>query len=128
MLLCQRPGELDREFMLLSVAFFEELIKLNSIESRLNVQKCRSDLQASLSACSAAVHEFRIPSKALLGLHSYLPIHFDAFHSVLVEASVHLSLLKGDSYAAPAKLPRFDYSFSPFFEKDRSCIKSKEFL
>ena len=67
----------------------------------------RADLQASLSACSAAVHEFRIPPKALLGLHSYLPIHFDAFHAVLVDASVHISLLKGDSHASPRKLSRF---------------------
>ncbi|PON68315.1 Protein FAM [Parasponia andersonii] len=69
-----------------------------------------SDLQASLSACSAAVHEFRIPPKALLGLHSYCPVHFDAFHAVLVDASVHISLLKGESYTAPKKLPSDSYA------------------
>ncbi|PRQ20826.1 putative protein FAM135, alpha/Beta hydrolase [Rosa chinensis] len=54
----------------------------------------RSDLQAALDANPAAVHEFRIPPKALLGLHSYCPVHFDAFHSVLVDVSIHISLLK----------------------------------
>ncbi|XAR60341.1 hypothetical protein NMG60_11033668 [Bertholletia excelsa] len=60
-----------------------------------------SGLQASLDAGSAAVHEFRIPPKALLGLHSYCPVHFDAFHAVLVDLTVHISLLKGGS-----KVPR----------------------
>ncbi|XP_062101123.1 uncharacterized protein LOC133807022 [Humulus lupulus] len=69
------------------------------------ISETGSNLQASLSACSAAVHEFRIPPKALLGLHSYCPVHFDAFHAVLVDASVHISLLKGESYIAAAKLP-----------------------
>ncbi|RXH73798.1 hypothetical protein DVH24_016620 [Malus domestica] len=65
----------------------------------------RSDLQASLDASPAAVHEFRIPSKALLGLHSYCPVHFDAFHAVLVDVSVHISLLKAVSYTHPSKVP-----------------------
>ncbi|XP_076886998.1 uncharacterized protein LOC143537009 [Bidens hawaiensis] len=54
-----------------------------------------SNMQDSSDVSPAAVHEFRIPPKALLGLHSYCPVHFDAFHSVLVDASVHISLLKG---------------------------------
>ncbi|XP_030494784.2 uncharacterized protein LOC115710561 isoform X1 [Cannabis sativa] len=69
------------------------------------ISETGSNLQASLSACSAAVHEFRIPPKALLGLHSYCPVHFDALHAVLVDASVHISLLKGESYIAAEKLP-----------------------
>ncbi|KAJ7965893.1 hypothetical protein O6P43_015451 [Quillaja saponaria] len=56
-----------------------------------------ANLQDSLDACPAAFHEFRIPPKALLGLHSYCPVHFDAFHSVLVDVSVHMSLLKAAS-------------------------------
>ncbi|KAJ7958857.1 hypothetical protein O6P43_019513 [Quillaja saponaria] len=63
-----------------------------------------SDLQASLDASPAAVHEFRIPPKALLGLHSYCPVHFDAFHSVLVDVSVHISLLKAASYPPALKV------------------------
>ncbi|XP_022155887.1 uncharacterized protein LOC111022895 isoform X2 [Momordica charantia] len=51
------------------------------------------ELQASLDASPAAVHEFRIPPKSLLGLHSYCPVHFDAFHAVLVDVSVHICLL-----------------------------------
>ncbi|XP_009764933.1 uncharacterized protein LOC107789960 [Nicotiana tabacum] len=62
-------------------------------------------LQASLDACPAAVHEFRLPSKALLGLHSYCPVHFDAFHAVLVDVSVHISLLKGGVYTSSQKVP-----------------------
>lgn len=64
----------------------------------------RSGLQASLDACSAAVHEFRIPPKALLGVHSYCPVHFDTFHSVLVDTTVHISLLKSGSNATPKGL------------------------
>ncbi|XP_034219094.1 protein FAM135B-like isoform X2 [Prunus dulcis] len=65
----------------------------------------RSDLQASLDASPAAVHEFRIPPKALLGLHSYCPVHFDVFHAVLVDVTVHISLLKAVSYMLPSKVP-----------------------
>ncbi|KAH0989019.1 hypothetical protein GBA52_000502 [Prunus armeniaca] len=65
----------------------------------------RSDLQASLDASPAAVHEFRIPPKALLGLHSYCPVHFDVFHAVLVDVTVHISLLKAVSYTLPSKVP-----------------------
>ncbi|KAJ0011346.1 hypothetical protein Pint_32923 [Pistacia integerrima] len=61
------------------------------------------ELQSSLGACPAAVHEFRIPPKALLGLHSYCPVHFDALHTVLVDVSVHISLLKASSSTASLK-------------------------
>jgi hypothetical protein len=56
------------------------------------------------NASSVSVHEFRIPPKALLGLHSYCPVHFDAFHYVLVDASVHTSLMTAGSFM---KVPRF---------------------
>lgn len=68
-------------------------------------------LQAPLDACSASVHEFRIPSKALLGLHSYCPIHFDTFHSVLVDTTVHISLLKSGSSRTPSRAPRLGSTF-----------------
>ncbi|EEF43562.1 conserved hypothetical protein [Ricinus communis] len=64
-----------------------------------------SELQGSLSACPAAVHEFRLPPKALLGLHSYCPVHFDAFHSVLVDTSVHIITVKASW--TPLKVPWF---------------------
>ncbi|KAI3746992.1 hypothetical protein L6452_09434 [Arctium lappa] len=54
-----------------------------------------NNLQSSWEGGPAAVHEFRIPPKALLGLHSYCPVYFDTLHSVLVDTSVHISLLKG---------------------------------
>ncbi|KAF5181114.1 hypothetical protein FRX31_029298 [Thalictrum thalictroides] len=63
-----------------------------------------SDLQASTDVIPAAVHEFRIPPKALLGLHSYCPVHFDSFHSVLVDLSVHIIILKNDTYTPPSKV------------------------
>lgn len=64
-----------------------------------------SDLQGSLDACSASVHEYKIPPKALLGLHSYCPIHFDAFHAVMIDTSVHISLLKASYHTIQQKVP-----------------------
>ncbi|XP_075672510.1 uncharacterized protein LOC142642042 isoform X5 [Castanea sativa] len=65
----------------------------------------RPELQASLEPCSVAVHEFRIPPNALLGMHAYCPVHFDASHAVLVDISVHVSLLRTGSYVPPLKVP-----------------------
>ncbi|KAL7202592.1 hypothetical protein ACSBR1_034122 [Camellia fascicularis] len=62
-------------------------------------------LQSSLDVCSASVHEFRIPPKALLGLHSYCPVHFGTFHAVLVDITVHITLLKGGVHSVPPKVP-----------------------
>ncbi|CDP14916.1 unnamed protein product [Coffea canephora] len=64
-----------------------------------------SNLLASLDACPAAVHEFRLPPKSLLGLHTYCPVHFDAFHSVLVDITVHISLLKGGLLPSSLQVP-----------------------
>ncbi|WJX52625.1 hypothetical protein P8452_38717 [Trifolium repens] len=64
-----------------------------------------SDLQDSLDGCSASVHEYKIPPKALRGLHSYCPVHFDAFHAVVVDTSVHISLLKASYRTIPQKVP-----------------------
>ncbi|XP_014630037.1 uncharacterized protein [Glycine max] len=61
------------------------------------------NMQASLDDSSAAIHEFRIPPKALIGLHSYCPVHFDALHAVLVDVSVHVTLLKAVSYSSALK-------------------------
>ncbi|XP_021858514.1 uncharacterized protein [Spinacia oleracea] len=69
-----------------------------------------SELQASLSTSAAAVHEFRIPPKALLGLHSYCPVLFDAFHSVLVDVSIHISLLKTVAQSNQKKVPRASFN------------------
>ncbi|WVY90777.1 hypothetical protein V8G54_036291 [Vigna mungo] len=77
-----------------------------------------ADLQASLDAYPAAVHEFRIPPKALLGLHSYCPVHFDALHAVLVDVTVHVSLLKAASNQSASKVPSF--SRNAEFVADRS--------
>ncbi|KAG9444289.1 hypothetical protein H6P81_015629 [Aristolochia fimbriata] len=62
-------------------------------------------LQASLDTFPTAVHEFRIPPKALSGLHSYCPLHFDSFHAVLVDLSVHIVLLKAGTYTHGENIP-----------------------
>ncbi|MCH84564.1 protein FAM135B-like, partial [Trifolium medium] len=64
-----------------------------------------TDLQDAMDAHSASVHEFRIPPKALLGLHSYCPVHFDALHAALVDVSVHVSLLRAPPYPSALKVP-----------------------
>uniref|UniRef100_A0A7N0RGB8 DUF676 domain-containing protein n=1 Tax=Kalanchoe fedtschenkoi TaxID=63787 RepID=A0A7N0RGB8_KALFE len=53
-----------------------------------------SGLQSSIEGPAASSHEFRIPPKALLGLHSYCPVHFDSFHATLVDLTIHISVLK----------------------------------
>ncbi|KAG6401700.1 hypothetical protein SASPL_138564 [Salvia splendens] len=70
------------------------------------VLESRDYLEDSLDY-TAAVHEFRLPPKALFGLHVYCPVHFDAFHAVLVDVTVHVSLLKRDCTSS-LKVPRFD--------------------
>ncbi|KAG5034419.1 hypothetical protein JHK87_009329 [Glycine soja] len=74
------------------------------------------NMQASLDDSSAAIHEFRIPPKALIGLHSYCPVHFDALHAVLVDVSVHVTLLKAVSYSSALKLPRFGFGGVAFLD------------
>lgn len=66
-----------------------------------------SELQASSVTSSAAVHEFRIPRRALLGLHSYCPVHFDAFHSVLVDLTLHIVYLKAGAIKSSLKVHRY---------------------
>ncbi|XP_010544041.1 PREDICTED: protein FAM135B isoform X2 [Tarenaya hassleriana] len=61
-------------------------------------------LAKPLDTSSVAVHEFRIPPKALMGLHSYCPVHFDTLHAVLIDVSVHISVLKSAAYRRPASL------------------------
>ncbi|KAL5190288.1 Protein FAM135A [Glycine soja] len=87
------------------------------------------NMQASLDDSSAAIHEFRIPPKALIGLHSYCPVHFDALHAVLVDVSVHVTLLKAVSYSSALKLPSNSANSEVIIDKssvskkniDKSC-------
>ncbi|CAN1813129.1 Protein FAM135B [Linum perenne] len=70
-----------------------------------------SPLQFPIKLDPVAIHEFRIPSKALLGLHTYCPIQFDSFYSVLVDTSIHITMLEA-SYTTPLKevdLVIYDY-------------------
>ncbi|KZV39666.1 hypothetical protein F511_22691 [Dorcoceras hygrometricum] len=75
-----------------------ELLYSPVLENRYNIQAC-------LDSCPAAIHEFRLPPKALLGLHAYCPVHFDAFHAALVDVSVHGCLLKSGVYTSSMKVP-----------------------
>ncbi|KAL1553536.1 protein FAM135B-like protein [Salvia divinorum] len=75
-----------------------ELLYAPVLENRYNVDAC-------LDTSPAAVHEFRLPPKALLGLHAYCPVHFDAFHAVLVDTSVLASLLKSEVHTSSLKVP-----------------------
>ncbi|XP_024983059.1 protein FAM135B-like isoform X2 [Cynara cardunculus var. scolymus] len=89
-----------------------------------------SNMQDSLDASPAAVHEFRIPPKALLGLHSYCPVHFDAFHAVLVDTSVHISLLKGGVHAMkkPSNSHSHEEVTSEKYDKETQVFLVKAFL
>ncbi|KAG8388639.1 hypothetical protein BUALT_Bualt02G0146300 [Buddleja alternifolia] len=77
-----------------------ELLYTPVLENRYNIQAC-------LDTSPAAVHEFRLPPKALMGLHAYCPVHFDAFHAVLIDISVHVCLLKSADYTSSLKVPSY---------------------
>ncbi|KAL4279479.1 hypothetical protein GQ457_03G034750 [Hibiscus cannabinus] len=77
----------------------------NGSHNRSECSAFSSEFQASTDSHPAAVHEFRIPAKALLGLNYYCPVYFDAFHAVLVDVSVHITLLKADSIQDSVKVP-----------------------
>ena len=58
----------------------------------------------------ASVHEVCVPPKALLGLHSYCPLHFDALHMVLVDLSVHIVLYKALMVSSSSDDDRSEHS------------------
>ncbi|WVZ54319.1 hypothetical protein U9M48_005135 [Paspalum notatum var. saurae] len=62
-----------------------------------------AEVQDSNDADLIPVHEFRIPHRALLGLHSYCPVHFDALHSALVDLTIHIVYLKAGLTKSPLK-------------------------
>ncbi|KAF0895854.1 hypothetical protein E2562_016582 [Oryza meyeriana var. granulata] len=70
-----------------SVILKFELIYVPTLEKRTEIED-PSDIYL------VPVHEFRIPYTALLGLHTYFPVHFDAFHPVLVDLTMHIVYLK----------------------------------
>lgn len=85
----------------LSLRAVERLL-LNSVIIRLELLYAPVDMVMSASSDSiefslCANHDFRIPPKALLGLHAYCPVHFDTWHMVLVDVTVHSVLLKANS-------------------------------
>ncbi|XP_065851598.1 uncharacterized protein [Euphorbia lathyris] len=92
------------------------------------VKENRVELLAYLNAISVAVHEFRIPPKALLGLHAYCPIHFDVFHAVLVEASVHVSLSNaGSSSRIPKGSSPLEGTADENIDRSKQALGSLDF-
>ncbi|XP_028787069.1 protein FAM135B isoform X1 [Neltuma alba] len=83
-----------------------------------------AEMQAFPDAYSASVHEYRIPPKALLGLHSYCPVHFDVSHAVLVDTSVHVSLQKASYHTSRLKVPS-DYGSSEGAHEENSIKSNK---
>lgn len=81
-----------------------------------------ADLQASLDVSSASIHEFRIPPKALVGLHSYCPVYFDTLHAVLIDVSVHVSLLKAASHSSTSKLPSSSANTEVYIDKSHDPL------
>lgn len=72
------------------------------------MENCQ-EIQTPFVMLPTALHEFRIPPKALLGLHSYCPVHFDAFNSVLIDLSIHIVFLKSATSIrekVPSKSPK----------------------
>ncbi|VFQ76523.1 unnamed protein product [Cuscuta campestris] len=87
----------------------------------------RSDLHAPLGTKPVAVHEFRIPPKALLGLHSYCPVHFDSFHAVLVDASIHICLLKRGVHTLSSKVAS-EVASSEDYDRAKQVLLVKGFI
>ncbi|KAF7842672.1 protein FAM135B-like isoform X1 [Senna tora] len=85
-----------------------------------------AEIEASMDTYPAAVHEYRIPPKALLGLHSYCPVYFDALHAVLLDTSVHVSLLKAGYRTSRLKVPSDSWSSEGTHDED--SIKSNKVM
>ncbi|XP_066334974.1 uncharacterized protein [Miscanthus floridulus] len=74
------------------------------------------------------VHEFRIPHRALLGLHSYCPVHFDALHSALVDLTIHIVYLKA-AVTKSSSLKPLERSFgSKSYDIVKASLISREIL
>jgi len=80
---------------------------MNSYEKAGSLLHHRTEVQDSSDTELVPVHEFRIPHKALLGLHSYCPVHFDALHSALVDLTIHIVYLKASVTKSSLKVHRF---------------------
>uniref|UniRef100_A0A453HMD6 Uncharacterized protein n=1 Tax=Aegilops tauschii subsp. strangulata TaxID=200361 RepID=A0A453HMD6_AEGTS len=73
------------------------------------------------------VHEFRIPHRALLGLHTYCPVHFDTFHPVLVDLTIHIVYLKAG--VTKSSLKAFKQgSVSKLYDILKALLSSRELL
>ncbi|XP_024319369.1 uncharacterized protein LOC100837726 isoform X4 [Brachypodium distachyon] len=75
----------------------------------------------------APVHEFRIPYRALLGLHTYCPVHFDAFHPVLVDLTIHIVYLKAGVTKSSLKALE-QGSCSKVYDIIKALLTSRELL
>ncbi|KAI5077732.1 hypothetical protein GOP47_0007556 [Adiantum capillus-veneris] len=78
-----------------------------------------SSSNGSLEYTSCASHDFRIPPKALLGLHAYCPIHFDTWHMVLIDVTVHSVLLKVNSSSFSNEGSKEDHTNGNLLREDK---------
>lgn len=83
-------------------------------------------VQNPLNFSPASVHEVRVPPKALLGLHSYCPLHFDALHMVLVDLSVHIVLYKAVTVLSSSDDDRSEHSSGEFTSVSKHAMSSAE--
>ncbi|XP_025828190.1 protein FAM135B-like [Panicum hallii] len=86
-----------------------------------------TEVQDSSDTELVPVHEFRIPHKVLLGLHSYCPVHFDALHSALVDLTIHIVYLKAG--VTKSSLKPMEQSFgSKSYDIVKASLISREIL
>ncbi|CAD6255249.1 unnamed protein product [Miscanthus lutarioriparius] len=105
-----------------SVILKFELIYIPTLGNGTEVQDSSDDTDL------IPVHEFRIPHRALLGLHSYCPVHFDALHSALVDLTIHIVYLKA-AVTKSSSLKPLEQSFgSKSYDIVKASLISREIL
>ncbi|CAL4985765.1 unnamed protein product [Urochloa decumbens] len=86
-----------------------------------------TEVQDSSDTDLVPIHEFRIPHNALLGLHSYCPVHFDALHSVLVDLTIHIVYLKAGVTKSSLKPPEQIFG-SKSYDIVKASLISREII
>uniref|UniRef100_A0A0D9XPF7 DUF676 domain-containing protein n=1 Tax=Leersia perrieri TaxID=77586 RepID=A0A0D9XPF7_9ORYZ len=101
-----------------SVILKFELIYVPTVESRTETE---DDIYL------VPAHEFRIPYTTLLGLHTYFPVHFDAFHPVLVDLTMHIVYLKAGVTQSSQKAPEHGLCSKSYYIM-KAMLTSREIL
>ncbi|CAD6258070.1 unnamed protein product [Miscanthus lutarioriparius] len=105
-----------------SVILKFELIYIPTLGNGTEVQDSSDDTDL------IPVHEFRIPHRALLGLHSYCPVRFDALHSALVDLTIHIVYLKAAVTKSSSLKPREQSFGSKSYDIVKASLISREIL